>query len=104
LRSFDRQVKTESGGKVNVNSRGIYKKWKEKSHQQVSTHGEENTTGSGKRICGLNIGNIVRDLPKFLLTGFFLGETQYTDMFSDYFTRYAPMFSKSIYHNILLCL
>eukprot|EP00250_Pteridium_aquilinum_P018459 c24097_g1_i1 orf=84-2645(+) len=44
------KVKTESGARVNVNSRGIYKKWKERTHLQVSSHGEENeTAGLGTR-------------------------------------------------------
>lgn len=36
------KVKTESGTKVNVNNRGIYKKWKERTHLHVSSQGEEN--------------------------------------------------------------
>ncbi|CAK9879987.1 unnamed protein product [Sphagnum jensenii] len=38
------KIKTESGAKVNAGNRGIYKKWKERTHMHVST--VENGTGS----------------------------------------------------------
>ncbi|MCO5554546.1 hypothetical protein L7F22_008076 [Adiantum nelumboides] len=40
-RAKNLQVKTESGARLNVNSRGIYKKWKERTHLQVSRHNED---------------------------------------------------------------
>jgi hypothetical protein len=40
------QIKTESGAKVNAGNRGIYKKWKERTHMHVSTVGEEGDKGS----------------------------------------------------------
>lgn len=39
------QVKTESGAKVNAGNKGIYKKWKERSHMRVSTNAEEHDSG-----------------------------------------------------------
>ncbi|KAH9557438.1 hypothetical protein CY35_07G084300 [Sphagnum magellanicum] len=40
------KIKTESGAKVNAGNRGIYKKWKERTHMHVSTVGEEGDKGS----------------------------------------------------------
>ncbi|KAH7291109.1 hypothetical protein KP509_29G000900 [Ceratopteris richardii] len=40
------KIKTESGARVNVNSRGIYKKWKEKTHSQIMSHGKEDVSVS----------------------------------------------------------
>lgn len=34
------KIKTESGSKVNAGNHGLYKKWKERSHMHVPTHGE----------------------------------------------------------------
>ncbi|KAG0595525.1 hypothetical protein M758_UG173900 [Ceratodon purpureus] len=39
------KVKTESGAKVNAGNKGIYKKWKERSHMRVSTNAEEHDSG-----------------------------------------------------------
>ncbi len=44
------QIKTESGAKVNAGNRGIYKKWKERTHMHVSTVGEEGDKGSYNRF------------------------------------------------------
>ncbi|CAM6101614.1 unnamed protein product [Calypogeia fissa] len=35
------KIKTESGAKVNAGNRGMYKRWKERSHMRVSTRGNE---------------------------------------------------------------
>lgn len=43
------QIKTESGAKVKANKTGIYKKWKQQSHNKVSLRGansEGNAEGS----------------------------------------------------------
>ncbi|CAM6059125.1 unnamed protein product [Sphagnum tenellum] len=44
------KIKTESGAKVNAGNRGIYKKWKERTHMHVSTVGEEGDKGSYNRF------------------------------------------------------
>ncbi|BBN17990.1 ATP-dependent RNA helicase DDX54/DBP10 [Marchantia polymorpha subsp. ruderalis] len=35
------KIKTESGAKVNAGNRGMYKRWKERTHMKVTTLGEE---------------------------------------------------------------
>ncbi|KAL2612800.1 hypothetical protein R1flu_024492 [Riccia fluitans] len=40
------KIKTESGAKVNAGNRGMYKRWKERSHMKVKTFGEEAGGGS----------------------------------------------------------
>ena len=50
-----------------MNSRGIYKKWKERSHQQVSTHGEENSSAAGKRIYSYK--DTLLELPSVFFVG-----------------------------------
>lgn len=43
------KIKTESGAKVNAGNRGLYKKWKERTHLQVTSYGEENNSADAKR-------------------------------------------------------
>ena len=47
------QVKTESGAKVKANKTGIYKRWKERSHNKVSFK------GSGEGGAEESIGNFL---------------------------------------------
>ncbi|KAL3680282.1 hypothetical protein R1sor_023238 [Riccia sorocarpa] len=62
------KIKTESGAKVNAGNRGLYKRWKERSHMKVKTLGEEATGGqqgdsggrgsySGKKRKGAPVAN-----------------------------------------------
>ncbi|KAL5571703.1 hypothetical protein UlMin_021498 [Ulmus minor] len=52
------KIKTESGAKVKANKTGIYKKWKERSHNKVSFRGSgegnEEATGDRGRFQGKN--------------------------------------------------
>eukprot|EP00249_Psilotum_nudum_P019645 c27355_g1_i1 orf=293-2674(-) len=42
------KIKTESGAKVNAGNRGLYRKWKERTHMEVSTQGEEDDSASAR--------------------------------------------------------
>ena len=44
------QIKTESGAKVKANKTGIYKKWKERSHNKISLKGISNGEHDGDAI------------------------------------------------------
>lgn len=41
------QIKTESGAKVNAGNRGMYKRWKERSHMRIATRGDEEAAAGG---------------------------------------------------------
>ncbi|KAJ7518014.1 hypothetical protein O6H91_21G050900 [Diphasiastrum complanatum] len=52
------KIKTEAGVKVNAGNRGIYKKWKERTHMEVPTMNEERETGHFHTAEGRQHGSV----------------------------------------------
>lgn len=63
------QIKTEAGSKVKAHKTGIYKKWKERSHNKISSNGSDDRAEGTSRNEGKSFHqNLLFDL-HFQLAG-----------------------------------